>query len=1399
MRRVRFLRRTARHFVVPVLLSLVLQATTATARTEPVRVESSDRGGLVLRVEPGAPDWVRVDHPQGDGALWRPSLAGFTNTGSPQRPAVPVRGGWIVVPPGTRPVVETLEAVWTTLDGRRLAPEPTPVLRPDAAGGDPWLGDELLLPGESPRSGEPALTPDELAAGKAFAGGGVQVGEPVAWRGRRIAPLTVRPLDVDGVGSARRLLESGRWRIRFVRDARLDAGTGRLMRGDVRLGALFLNGDLLRELPREAADAVGRRAADKRGTLLADEVRVPITRTGLTRLKATDLLGGGLLPAGVREDELRLVQRRYDAALDPPYREFEVPLHIEGDGGTFASGEALVFYGLRCRDDLGGGEVPPGDDPDETWNPGALDPVNNGNIYYLSASTPDAGESWARMESITLPAATGTAESFYRRTDLHEEDTHYIPKPSSALVDRYGWNASRDADFTRALDAVSPFAGGTPARIMTHVSGFGQTTRTYRVELVDDGGVATSLGVFNATNLGATFDSGLTVDPAVLAGADLRVVNNSFIFMVGYLDWYSLEYDAAYRAVEDRLQFNGGPGVGTRSLEVTGFTDGDLRLYEVSDPRAPRLVELAADNVVDAGGGQWALSLDVAQTAPGARSFEALAGEALDGLRTVPVFRMSRVDRGENPLDVGSTPDVVVVTHRDFREEADRWAAWRADSRPEGLTVHVVDVHRVYDLFGGGVKSPYALRRFTEYAMDQWGSWALQIFGDGNENARILGPLADQRDYVPSLHYRWQQSGYENEMLPVDKWYVHPEPGLNYPYDTTSVSGMLVGRFPANSDDEAAAMVDKTIAFEAAQGTWKRRTLMLADDAWSDGYDITGDEQAYSGGETAFENTQELASLDWDALTMAQAPHPGGLDFAAGRFYLSTYLEPLSPDHGLTRSRTAFSDLAESTALPDLFSRIAQSALLFHYQGHANDHLMAHEQILEDVPGSPSWRTDIANFDNTGKPFVFIGLGCHLARWSRDSSSESTPQSVPSISEKMLVKRNSGAVAAYASPGYEFLSPNAQLVELQFDVLTNRPPRGPSGRSRWILGEWLLAVEAEFLSTHVNDLRYRRAVAQYTLLGDALLNLDAAPPRADVLLGWEPLETGVELKAVDKANRLVLTVHAFDEAGVDRLEVEGVSGAVVTETPLEGATDDQRTTFRVELPVPTSDAEAVLHLYDTADRGPADDHFTFTLRLPTAVVLHLDGELYEPGVTPLPGSDAVFTGRLVTSAFLDEGVSLELQGRNVDLSAVTLERVDEHTIDLAFTADRTGSGEAVAILLIDGLGTEIPLEGGGTGGGDTITDIGAFPNPAAGATRFVIDTDLPPGPGRILVYTVAGHLAAVVDVRAADFGSGGAVVPWNGRDDRGDSLANGVYLYRVELTTAAGTVASGMQRLVWMR
>ena len=82
-------------------------------------------------------------------------------------------------------------------------------------------------------------------------------------------------------------------------------------------------------------------------------------------------------------------------------------------------------------------------------------------------------------------------------------------------------------------------------------------------------------------------------------------------------------------------------------------------------------------------------------------------------------------------------------------------------------------------------------------------------------------------------------------------------------------------------------------------------------------------------------------------------------------------------------------------------------------------------------------------------------------------------------------------------------------------------------------------------------------------------------------------------------------------------------------------------------------------------------------------------------------------------------------------------------------------------------------------------------------TRFVFATGLHGGRGSVRVWTVGGRLVAEVPCGLA--GEGQEIVAWDGRDREGDRLANGTYLYRVEIESVAGQVRSDMQRLVIMR
>jgi peptidase C25-like protein len=1377
----------------------------------PLQVDRSTSESLRITVAPGEVTWITSEYRDGHVALHAANIEGFALSGTPGQPRVPVASGWVVVPPGTRAELKVVEAVWRSIEPRRIAPSPMPVFRESGDPERPVLGAELLLPGDKAASGRLVFSDTELADLSAdVSTSAFSLGTPGAWRGRRIAALAVRPVDVDASGSARRVLERAVLEVTFVREGGMSS-PGKATPGDDHFSAMMLNGNLLPSLSADPAvvrPSLGSaKRMTKRGTLLQSEIRIPVTTTRLHRIEAAGLEAAGLLEAaGVEEGHLRLYQRRGTPDGPGLYEEIEVPILVRGDGGAFSGTDAFVFWGLRARDD-GSFQDDAGDhaanaDRDEQYSPSVVDPVSGGNIYYLAFSEPDAGEAWARFGDVELGAAEGTPLTSYRRTDYFEEDTYHAYAPARVTDDRFHWNSVKALDVRMNLSVKSPVPGRNDVGLRCGLIGLGTLAREVRFDLLE-GGTSHLLGIQGGIDhFGEVFDtatSGSAFMSDWLVDSQLIMDNPNTLFVFCYLDWFELDYQAEYRAVNDALDFHLGEGTGAVDVEIAGFGSADLHLFDITDPRHPLRCDLGSENIVAETDGTWTLSIRGGQDVPRGRRFQAVAGDLSSGIPAFQYFRATEVEVDDDPTVAVGTPDVLVVTHPEFRDQAERWVEYRSARGPDNLQFHIVDVTQLYGWFTGGMKHPDAIKSMVEYASANWGTWALQIFGDAYQNTRTLSDPTGQRDWVPSRWHLWEYTRFANALLPSDKWFATPNAGATYPLDTSLPPEMIVARFPCNSANEAAVMVDKVIAFEASEGSWKQRSLFISDDAWSNNFGSQGSDHYHNPWEEKFETNQEAQAVAWENLGCDVAGWCEGLGLGAGRVYISEELEPISPVE--PREAIEFRDLCERLVLPGLLSEISQSALFVQYQGHASDYVFADEHLIFDAESYQ--RQDISNFNNSGRPFVFVGLGCHIGAWARDKVEYTLLGGYPSLAEKMLRKPNSGAVATYASPGFEFLDTNATFSSFLTQAWLGAPPRGgDAGRSRWMVGELFLAAEARMLGAGASDLS-RLLVAQFALLGDGLMMLDAKPPRTRMSIGWDVVEDGAEVKARDAGNELVVTLEAFDEAGVDRVEVRDQDGAdvaaVITGGTPEGATTDQYVSWDVRLPFTPEDRTVVFHVYDTSDVSDDSPHATVSVVMPSTVALYLDGRQFVPGVTHLPGGTPVsLTGRVVTSSFVAADAVLAMTPVDLVLSAVSLTRVDEHTVDMEFTVEVSGGAPGV-VLMIDGESLEIPLSDA-TAGVAGIDDVNVFPNPVSDDARFVFRTSSGVSGGTIHLYSLAGHRIASLPVRTTDFQGGGAViVDWDGRDGEGDRPANGVYLYRVELNTAGGRVASDMQRLVIMR
>jgi hypothetical protein len=80
----------------------------------------------------------------------------------------------------------------------------------------------------------------------------------------------------------------------------------------------------------------------------------------------------------------------------------------------------------------------------------------------------------------------------------------------------------------------------------------------------------------------------------------------------------------------------------------------------------------------------------------------------------------------------------------------------------------------------------------------------------------------------------------------------------------------------------------------------------------------------------------------------------------------------------------------------------------------------------------------------------------------------------------------------------------------------------------------------------------------------------------------------------------------------------------------------------------------------------------------------------------------------------------------------------------------------------------------------SIDQVVNYPNPFRSNTDFTFQTNREGAEVRIKIYTVNGRLIQQLDSNYTTLGFN--QIPWDGRDRDGDTLANGVYLYKIILS-----------------
>ena len=564
------------------------------------------------------------------------------------------------------------------------------------------------------------------------------------------------------------------------------------------------------------------------------------------------------------------------------------------------------------------------------------------NVYWLV--TGGVTGTPRRMAEIDGTPAAGTWAATHTYTDHYEEDEYYLGlAPGADSLDRWFFDdLALGSALTGTPDPVAtdfsihlPGVSG-PASLTISMWGYYDTYHDVEIQV---NGVTAEIANW----------TGIAFHEVTLDGIDLLEGDNIITLICNrdmdavIVDWVEVTYPRMFKASNNALKFSHESGY---RFQIDNFDVRNLVVFDITQATdAARVV-----NVGISGTNPYTLEFEPPVNPGATETYLVLESNA----SMIPVGLIE--DTAADLALTANGADYILITHRDLGWDANSDIyGWLADlvalREDQGLRVKVVDVQDIFDEFSYGMTSAAAIRDFLTYAYNNWEPPALQyvlLVGDSSYDFRDNLQLGIT-NHVPAYLTFTQYMG---ETV-TDEWFVKIS-------GNDAVPDLYIGRLPAESEAEAARMINKMIAYETAPNdkTWQKNTLLIADDQ----------NEAY---EAAFETMNEDAA---DLLPASMnVPFKG---------YLNDYL-------------------AASGLTADIKAQINAGTLIVNYSGHGALQRWAGEKIFQI--------SDVDTLTNTGKyPFV-VNMTC-LTGYFGYLGPQDGPE--PSLAEALLKADSKGAIAA---------------------------------------------------------------------------------------------------------------------------------------------------------------------------------------------------------------------------------------------------------------------------------------------------------------------------------------------------------------------------------------------------
>jgi len=737
-------------------------------------------------------------------------------------------------------------------------------------------------------------------------------------------------------------------------------------------------------------------------------------------------------------------------------------------------------------------------------------------------------------------------------------------------------------------------------------------------------------------------------------------------------------------------------------------------------------------------------------------------------------------------------PNMVIVVDKSMASEAKRLADFHAQK--DGLTSVVVEMEQLYNEFSSGTPDPSAIRNFMKMLFDRAGTDPaakpkyLLLFGGASYVYKEKA--AEKKNLVPS--YQSESSLDPLTSYVADDYfgYLDDEDDINRNLPAPLLD-LGIGRIPARTILQARQAVDKIIQYhgKASFGSWRNDITLVADD---EDYNI------------------HLNDAEFHASLIANESPVWNLK--------KIYLDAFKQESGTGGSRYPEVNASISRT-------INEGTLIWNYSGHGSSTRLAQEAILD--------KEMVASWENAARLPLVITATCDFAPFDDPAQF--------SIGEDLFVGRGNGAIGLMTTTRLVFASSNRIINNHFFKFLLKRDNSNNYPR----LGKALMDAKN---FTVVNSGDYINA-RKFTMLGDPAMKL--AMPEYSIrstAINGRPITKGsdtlrslnrytIDGEVLTPAGTLAADFNGdvypeiFDKATVLKTLGNDPQSRVVNFNSLQNliykgkvrATNGKFSfSFIVPKDINFQFGQARVSYY--ADNGTYDAQGVDENLVVGGLGNQVPNDNAGPSVMGFLNNVQFVNGGIVNEAPLllvhladASGINLSGNGIGHEITAV-IDGNYRETIVLNdyFTAASSAALKGTIQFRLPQLSEgnhKILLKAWDVFNNSSeytlyckvvkqdsvkVTRLFNYPNPVYNSTLFSFSLEGPYAGARadIKILTVEGQAIRTITKAINETGLRSIEIEWNGRDEKGNRLGRGVYIYQLTIMSKTGKITQKVQKLI---